>query len=260
MINNTMHSQEDITLPNHTLENMENDDKFTTLITDPEYCPIDFDLLNSLIHDVEQSWECSSDDANVTKGRTLEDLSVYLLSCVEPFDVQYDYKTPMNQLDAIIEVLAFRGNNNFLSEIGSIFCAECKNEIGNVDITHVEKIGAIMHQHHTNLTILFSRNPLTGLGKYEAAQGYVYTLYVSVNKRILNITYQDIKEMAITGTNFLTHLRKKSKDLRFLQLKTHTIQTELRNLKTLKDDEIINEEEFLQLKQLAIQEYAKRVQ
>ena len=67
--------------------------------------------------------------ANVEKGRTLEDLSVYLLSCVEPFDVEYDYKTPVNQLDAIVEVLSFKGNNNFLSEIGSIFCAECKMKV-----------------------------------------------------------------------------------------------------------------------------------
>lgn len=247
-------------MSSHTLGNLHGDEKFTTLITDHEYCPMDYTKLDEMVLDVENSWKSLQSSANVEKGRTLEDLSVYLLSCVEPFDVEYDYKTPVNQLDAIVEVLSFKGNNNFLSEIGSIFCAECKNESGNVDITHVEKIGAIMQQHHTNLTILFSRNPLTGLGKYEAAQGYVYTLCVSANKRILNITYNDIKEISVSGMNFLTLLRKKSKDLRFLQLKSNTIETELRNLKRMVDDEIISEEEFQELKKIKIQEYAKRVQ
>lgn len=250
-----LESRGKLILSNHNLQNLNQDDLFTTLITDNEYCVMDFEILDRFLDEVKSSWESEEKDANNQKGRSLEDIGVYLLNCVEPFDVEYDYKTPINQLDSLVEVLNFRGNNPFLSEIGQFFCAECKNENSTVGITHVQKVGAIMQEHHTNLTLLFSRKKLTGHGKFEAAQGYVYTLFVGKNKRILSITYADIRELCDSKQNFLTMLRQKNKDLRFLQLSSNTLETELRKLKKLLDEGTIDSEDFKRLKQDKINSY-----
>lgn len=229
----------------HNLRSLKNDDVFTTLIKDHEYCPMDFDKLDSMLVDVEASWATTGTKA---KGRTLEDVSVYLLSCVEPFDVTYDEHTPMNQIDGFIEVLAFKGNNLFLSEIGNYFIAECKNENDPVDIGQVEKVGAILHNHQWNFAVIFSRKNLTGAGKFEDAQAYVMTQKL-LGKRILNLTYADLKAMSTTKSNFLTFLRRKNKELVLLQLRPNVMATELKKYHDLYKEGALTKEDYDTIKE-----------
>lgn len=228
----------------HTLSTLENDDKFTTLILDHEYCPMDFDKLRFMLDEVKISWDTNS---TALKGRTLEDVAVYLLSSVEPFDVTYDESSPMNQIDGFIEVLAHKGYSPFFASIGQYFLAECKNVNDPVDIGQVEKVGEILDLHKYNLAVVFSRRNITGAGKFDAAQAYIVILRTH-GKRILSITYPDLTAMVTSRTNFLTFLRNKDKELSLLKLDGNTLASEIQKYYKLYQDGAITKDEYNEIK------------
>lgn len=235
----------------HNLKNLLHDELFQVLITDDEYCTMDFDTLEKKIKDVELSWNGTTNQ----KGRTLEDLAVYLLSCVKPFDVTYDEKTPMNQFDGFIEVKPHLGYNPFLQEIGQYFLAECKNENTPVDITHVSKVHNIIHKHRMKLALIFSRKNLTGAGKFEDAQAEVMSLFRGEGKRILVITFADLKGIYYGKINFLTFLREKDKNLRLFKLESNKLSTEIQKYGRLRKEGYINDEEFQSIKKSLLESY-----
>lgn len=228
----------------HTMQNLLNDEDFQVLISDDEYCKIDFEVLKSKIEDVEASWSGDT----TTKGRTLEDLSVYILSCVKPFNVTYDEKTPINQLDGFVEVISHNGYNPFLREIGQYFLAECKNENSAVDITHISKVHNIIHKHRMNLAVIFSRKTITGAGKFEAAQAEIMSLFRGEGKRILCITLAELKALAANKTNFLTFMREKDKNLRLFKIEANKLHTELSKYADLVKKNLLSREEFDNIK------------
>jgi hypothetical protein len=238
-------------LTDHTLKNLSNDEDFLLLISDDEYCPMDFGLLQAKLEEVEASFQSSTTE----KGRTLEDLGVYLLDCIIPFDVAYDEKTAMNQFDGLVEVLSYRGNNPFLAEIGRFFLAECKNENKAVGITHVSKVQNIITKHHLNLAIIFSRKQLTGAGKFEAAQAEVLTTFRGNGKRILCITFADLKAICYSEINFLTFLREKEKQLRFFKIEQNKLSTELKKFAELKNAGHLTDQEFNSIKLDLLESY-----
>lgn len=199
----------------HNLKNLTQDDSFKILITDDEYCPMDYHKAERMLLEVESSWTSKVKNANTLRGRTLEDLCCYLLSCVIPFSITYDLRTPTNQIDILTEVLAFDGHNPFLQGIGQYFASECKNENRPVGVTHVEKFSAVLEHHNLNFGIIFSRKGLTGLSNFREAHRFIVFFLARTNKRILNITYEDIKRMLETRLNFLSLLRQKNHALVF---------------------------------------------
>jgi len=231
-------------MSNHNFKNLLHDELFTVLITDDEYCLMNYEQLRQKIEDVEQSWEGTT----TAKGRTLEDLTVYLLSCVKPFQVTYDERTPMNQLDGFVEILSYNGHNPFLQEIGQYFLAECKNENSPVDINHVSKVQNIIHKHRMNVGLIFSRKHLTGAGKFEDAQAEVLSLFRGEGKRILVITFAELKAICLNKVNFLTFLREKDKNLRLFKIETNKLETEIRKYGKLKKEGLITKEEFDSIK------------
>lgn len=239
-------------MSDHNLKSLIRDEDFNLLISDDEYCPMNYTEIKNKIIEVERSWKGNT----VEKGRSLEDLSVFLLSCVIPFNVTYDEKTPMNQFDGFIEVLSHNGYNPFLQEIGQYFLAECKNENSPVDITHVSKVQNIIHKHRINLALIFSRKKLTGSGKFESAQAEVLSLYRGEGKRILIITLADIKAMCVNRVNFLSFLREKDKELKLFKVEQNKLATELKKYGDLYNEGLISKEEFEDLKESLINSYS----
>ncbi|MGQ4668597.1 hypothetical protein ACUIJN_22720 [Metabacillus halosaccharovorans] len=236
----------------HTFKNVANDPDFMLLISDDEYCPMDFEKFEAKLNDVEESFNSSTTE----KGRTLEDLGVYLLDCIIPFDVSYDEKTPMNQLDGLIEVLSFNGHNPFIAEIGRFFVAECKNENKAVGITHVSKVQNILSKHHLNLAIIFSRKQITGSGKFEDAQAEVITTFRGNGKRIMCITFAELKAICVNKINFLSYLKDKEKQLRFFKVENNKLSTELKKYADLKKEGYLTEKEFDSIKKVLIESYS----
>ncbi|RKN77082.1 hypothetical protein [Paenibacillus ginsengarvi] len=242
----------------HSLANLSHDEHYTILIADEEYCPMDYERTQELINDVKRSWASIAKDANNKKGRSLEDLAVFLTSCIIPFDVEHDIHTNSNQFDGFVEVRSYNGNNPFLASVGTFFHAECKNENSAVDITHVQKVGAIMDHHHFNFSIIFSRKRVTGCGKYEAAQAYIITLFSGKEKRIINIPFTDIELMVTERKNFLTLLREKNKQLALHDLQGNTLETQLRKIHELYRQGIITEEHKNHINDMIIESYDER--
>lgn len=239
-------------MANHTLANLQDDEIFSLLITDEEYCPMNYTDFKEMLDAVEGSWKSAT---TTSKGITLEKLGVYLLDCVIPFKVTHDEKTPINQLDGLIEVLPFKGHNPFLSEIGRFFLGECKNENESVGITHVSKIQNNLSKHRMNLAVLFSRKNIAGAGKFEGAQGEVISAFRANGERILCIPFDDLKTICTAKINFLSYLKEKDKELRLFQVKNNTFETEIRKHRELLKEGTIEQEDFDQIKKSLMNKY-----
>ena len=102
--------------------------------------------------------------------------------------------------------------NKILNISSNNFIIECKNYNKKVDVTWTSKFAFLVDHHKSDLGIIVSKLPITGLkdGKttWNDAAGLTKKFYLNKNRKIINITLDDIKINIINGNYSIYDLVK----------------------------------------------------
>ena len=147
-----------------------------------------------------------------TRGKSLERLAHYLLSCVPGFRVRMRLRSRSTDYDVLGVI---EGTfTDFRSEIGRYFLCECKDWSSRANFSALAKFCRVLDSTKTKFGILFSKMGITGTDRTTDAERELLKVFQDRGVVIVVVTEADLKQV-VQGTNFVTILRDRYERVRF---------------------------------------------
>jgi len=152
------------------------------------------------------------DGLGKSKGKSLERLAHYLLSCIAGCRARMRLRSRSTDYDVLGVVEgAF---TDFRSEVGRYFLCECKDWTSPADFSALAKFCRVLDSTKTKFGILFSKNGITGTARTTDAERELLKVFQDRGVVIIVFTEADLKQLA-RGANLITMLREKYEQVRF---------------------------------------------
>jgi hypothetical protein len=145
------------------------------------------------------------------RGKGLERLAEYILSCIPGFRTKRNQKTHSTEYDVVCTIDG--SYVDFRSELGRYFICECKDWKKPVNFTSVAKFAFVLDSVKSRFGIIFSREGITGQNKNEDAERAQFTAFHNRGIAIVVIDQKDL-EFVASGYNFIALLREKYERIR----------------------------------------------
>ena len=145
------------------------------------------------------------------RGKTLERLATYLLSCMPGCRTLCRAKSPSTDYDIVCSIDGFEVD--FRSELGRYFVCECKDWKDPADFSSMAKFCRVLDSVKSHFGILFSKKGISGEGKTKDAEREQLKVFQDRGMVIIIVDENDIKQVA-NGENFVNMLKKKYERVR----------------------------------------------
>lgn len=145
------------------------------------------------------------------KGKILEDLAEYILSCMPGCRTAKRQKTQSTDLDIVCSMEGFEVD--FRSEFGRYFVCECKDWKKAANFSTVAKFCRVLDSIKARFGILFSTLGISGKGKNKDAELERLKIFQDRGMVIVVVDRDDFIKVS-KGHNFINLLRKKYERVR----------------------------------------------
>lgn len=201
------------------MNSLDNDELVLALETELKFTKKELEKISVIIEEIEEYEEIITKDKSIykstDKGSLLEALAAELFR-EKHFYIKENLRSTSNELDLVLVLknksITLMRLDKILNINSNNFIIECKNYNKNVDVTWTSKFAFLVDHHKSDLGIIVSRLPITGLndGKttWNAAAGLTKKFYLNKNRKIINITLDDIKNNIIDGNYSIYDLIK----------------------------------------------------
>lgn len=143
------------------------------------------------------------------KGKSLEELVVFIASSTNFFEVFPNIRTSNNEIDALLKTkIGVKPILEKFLNIDTDILFECKNYKKKVDVTWVGKFHSLLRNQGCKFGVIFSYEGFTGGSRWTAASGLVRKIYLKDEILILDFNYNDFLELS-RGDNFLSIINSK---------------------------------------------------
>jgi hypothetical protein len=144
-------------------------------------------------------------------GKPLEQLAVYLMSCMPGCRARHRRRTPSTDFDVVCAMEGF--DLDFRSELGRHFVCECKDWDRPADFTVMAKLCRVLDSTKSRFGILFSKSGISGAGKTTDAAREQLKVFQDRGIIIVVLDLDDLKYVA-KGANLIALLRGKYEAVR----------------------------------------------
>jgi hypothetical protein len=146
-----------------------------------------------------------------SKGKGLEQLAAYLMSCMPGCRTRIRKRTPSTDYDV---VCAMDGIDvDFRSELGRHFVCECKDWDDPADYSAMAKFCRVLDSTKSRFGILFSKNGISGVGKARDAEREQMKVFQDRGIVIVVLDQRDLEQVA-GGANLIAILRERYEKVR----------------------------------------------
>lgn len=145
------------------------------------------------------------------KGKVLEDLADYVLSCMPGCRTTIRKRTPSTEYDIVCSMEGLEVD--YRSELGRYFVCECKDWKKPADFTSIAKFCQVLDSTKSRFGVLFSTKGITGQARTDNAQRQRLKVFQNRGVVIVVIDQSDLIEVS-HGSNFIALLRGKYERVR----------------------------------------------
>lgn len=147
------------------------------------------------------------------RGKLLEKLAGTLFFYGNAvFNKAVNCRTVTNEIDILVEwnreALQI-GLDRAYDFLGHGFLCECKNYIGNVDVTYVGKFYSLMKVSDVKFGIIFSRTGLSGTNIWVDGKGLARKIALREKIYIIDVTWDDFERIYNKETNIFSIMNDK---------------------------------------------------
>lgn len=145
------------------------------------------------------------------KGRAFEEIVSFLLENIGVYNISKNKRTSTNEIDIFLrrKITFDFASDRFPRHI----LCECKNYSKSISVTYIGKFYSLLHTSRTSIGLLFSYKSITGRSNWSAGKGLCRKIALRDNIHIINITYDDLKQIYLNNVSIIKIIEEKRTEL-----------------------------------------------